>query len=109
MVGLKRYIATPRVSKHRIFVWLHASVIPDSRVMAIAASDDITFGIMHSRFHEAWSLRLGGWHGVGNDPQYTPSLGFETFPFPERMMLNVPSTASLPTHTPFASQLPPSA
>jgi type II restriction/modification system DNA methylase subunit YeeA len=27
--------------------------------------------------------RLGGWHSVDNDPQYTPSAGFETFPFPE--------------------------
>jgi type II restriction/modification system DNA methylase subunit YeeA len=34
---------------------------------------------------------LGGWHGVGNDPQYTPSLGFETFPFPERLTPNIPA------------------
>ena len=23
------------------------------------------------------------WHGVGNDPRYTPTTTFETFPFPE--------------------------
>jgi len=28
-------------------------------------------------------LRLGTWLGVGNDPRYTPSTTFETFPFPE--------------------------
>jgi type II restriction/modification system DNA methylase subunit YeeA len=81
--GLKRYIATPRVSKYRLFVWVNSDVIPDSRVNVIALDDDFSFGVLHSRFHESWSLRLGGWHGVGNDPQYTPTTGFETFPFPE--------------------------
>jgi type II restriction/modification system DNA methylase subunit YeeA len=32
---------------------------------------------------------LGGRHGVGNDPQYTPSLGFETFPFPSGLSPNI--------------------
>lgn len=89
--GLSRFLVTPRVSKHRFFVWLHEAVLPDSRLVAIARNDDTTFGILHSRFHEAWSLRLGGWHGIGNDPQYTPSLGFETFPFPEGLTPNVPA------------------
>jgi type II restriction/modification system DNA methylase subunit YeeA len=34
-------------------------------------------------------LRTGGWHGVGNDPQYTPSRSFETYPFPEGLTPNV--------------------
>jgi type II restriction/modification system DNA methylase subunit YeeA len=34
---------------------------------------------------------LGGWHGVGNDPQYTPSAGFETFPFPEGLTPDIPA------------------
>ena len=29
-----------------------------------------------------WSLRMGTWLGVGNDPRYTPTTTFETFPFP---------------------------
>lgn len=89
--SLSRVIATPRVSKHRLFVWVSPLVLPDSRVNVILSEDDVTFGILHSRFHEAWSLRLGGRHGVGNDPQYTPTTGFETFPFPEGLK---PGTAS---------------
>jgi type II restriction/modification system DNA methylase subunit YeeA len=58
----------------------------------VARDDDATFGILHSRYHETWSLRLGGWHGVGNDPQYTPTLGFQTFPFPEGLTPNIPAT-----------------
>ncbi|KWV60220.1 DNA methyltransferase [Bradyrhizobium macuxiense] len=93
-IGLKRLIATPRVSKHRIFVWVSLKVLPDSRINIVVRDDDATFGILHSRFHEAWSLRLGGWHGVGNDPQYTPSTGFETFPFPVGLAPNIPAAAS---------------
>lgn len=88
--SLSRIILTPRVSKHRLFVWRPASTLPDSRVVAIARQDDLTFGILHSTYHEAWSLKLGGWHGVGNDPQYTPTTGFETFPFPEGMTPDLP-------------------
>jgi type II restriction/modification system DNA methylase subunit YeeA len=89
--GLPRAIFTPRVAKHRIFVWAPATTVPDSRVAVIARDDDTSFGILHSKFHEVWSLALGGWHGVGNDPQYTPSLGFETFPFPEGLTPNIPA------------------
>ena len=89
---LARYIITPRVSKHRLFVWAHRSVLPDSATVAIARSDDATFGILHSRFHESWSLRLGTWLGVGNDPRYTPSTTFETFPFPEGLAPNLPAS-----------------
>ena len=71
--GVTRYVVTPRVSKHRLLVWLDTRVCPDSTTIAIARDDDVTFGILHSRFHEAWALRLGTWFGKGNDPRYTPT------------------------------------
>lgn len=77
-----RYINTPRVSKHRLFVWQPAANLPDTATVAITISDDATFGVLHSRFHEVWSLRMCTWLGVGNDPRYTPTTCFETFPFP---------------------------
>ena len=36
--------------------------------------------MLHSRAHEVWSLRLGRWLGVGNDPRNTPTTCLETFP-----------------------------
>ena len=57
----------------------------------IARDDDTTFGILHSRFHELWSLRLCTWLGKGNDPRYTPSTTFETFPFPPGLTPDVPA------------------
>ncbi|KJS80691.1 MAG: DNA methyltransferase, partial [Pseudomonas sp. BICA1-14] len=79
---LPRCILSPRVSKHRVFSWFASVTVPDSAVVAIARADDTTFGILHSRFHELWSLGLCTFLGVGNDPRYTPSSTFETFPFP---------------------------
>jgi hypothetical protein len=80
---LNRYIATPRVSKHRVFVWLDTVVLPDSKVIAIALSGDFSLGVLQSRLHEVWTLATCGWHGVGNDATYNPKECFETFPFPE--------------------------
>jgi type II restriction/modification system DNA methylase subunit YeeA len=36
-------------------------------------------------------LRLGTWLGVGNDPRYTPTTRFETFPFPSGLTPNIPA------------------
>ena len=88
--GLSRYIVTPRVAKYRLFVWLDARVCPDSATIAIARDDDTTFGILHSRFHEVWSLRLGT--SLENRPRYTPTTTFETFPFPPGLAPDVPAT-----------------
>jgi type II restriction/modification system DNA methylase subunit YeeA len=93
MLGdLKHYIVTPTVARYRLFSWVPAPVCPDHQLIVIARDDDTTFGILHSRFHELWSLRLGTWLGAGNDPRYTPSTTFETFPFPEGLTPNLPAT-----------------
>ena len=88
---LSRYIATSMVAKHRLFVWCDSRVCPDQRLIVIARDDNTTFGILHSRFHEAWSLRLCSWHGVGNDPVYNPTTVFQTFPFPDGLSPNIPA------------------
>ena len=87
--GKSRCIATPRVAKHRLFVWLDAGVCPDSQVIVIARDDDVSFGILHSRFHEAWSLRLGT--SLEDRPRYTPTTTFETFPFPDGLSPDIPA------------------
>ena len=93
--GLARYIVTPTVAKHRLFAWLDARVCPDHQLIVIARDDDTTFGILHSRFHEVWSLRMGTWLGKGNDPRYTPTTTFETFPLPEGLSPDVPASDCL--------------
>ncbi|HOW77385.1 MAG TPA: class I SAM-dependent DNA methyltransferase [Candidatus Competibacteraceae bacterium] len=88
---LTRYIATPHVAKHRIFVWLPVSVLPDKMLIIIARSGDTTFGILHSRFHELWALRLGT--SLEDRPRYTPTTCFETFPFPKGVLLDAHAPA----------------
>ena len=91
--ALSRFIATPAVSKHRLFAWLDTRICPDHQLIAIARDDDTTFGILHSRFHEAWSLRLGT--SLEDRPRYTPTTTFETFPFPKGLAPNVPAAEYL--------------
>ena len=89
--GLRRYIVTPRVARHRVFAWLPISVFPDSRLFAFARDDDVAFGLLQGRCHGVWSLATCSWHGVGNDPTYNNRSCFETFPFPEGLTPNIPA------------------
>jgi type II restriction/modification system DNA methylase subunit YeeA len=77
---LSRYLATPTVSKHRLFVWLEGRVLPDHQLIVFARSDDYFFGVLHSRLHEVWALTLGT--RLETRPRYTPTTCFETFPLP---------------------------
>ena len=80
LLAIPRFIATPVVAKFRLFVWMDARILADHQLIAIARADDITFGVLHSRFHELWALRLGT--SLEDRPRYTPTTTFETFPFP---------------------------
>jgi hypothetical protein len=91
LTGLARDIATPRVAKFRLFVWLPILVLPDTRTVVIARDDDVTFGVLHSRFHAQWALALGSRHGDGDEggrPTYNSDRCFEMFPFPEGLTPN---------------------
>lgn len=79
---LRRYIVTPAVSKHRVFAWVSGNALADHALTVFARDDDYFFGVLHSRAHEVWSLRMGTWMGKGNDPRYTPTTCFETFALP---------------------------
>lgn len=80
---LRRFIATPTLSKHRLFVWVDGSTLPDHQVIVFARDDDYFFGILHSRVHEVWARGQGTQlREVESGFRYTPSTTFETFPFP---------------------------
>ena len=89
--GSDRYLVTSLTSKWRFFVFVDSAVIIDSTSVAIALDSDLSFGVLQSRFHTLWALRLGSWLGAGNDSRYTPSTTFETFPFPEGLTPNIPA------------------
>jgi type II restriction/modification system DNA methylase subunit YeeA len=80
---LSRYILTSRVSKHRLFIWLPVTTIPDSATFAFAREDDYFFGVLHSTMHELWARAQGTQlREVESGFRYTPTSTFDTFPFP---------------------------
>ncbi|MCU0772610.1 MAG: class I SAM-dependent DNA methyltransferase [Verrucomicrobia bacterium] len=78
--NLKRFPATPRVSKHRVVVWVYPEVLPSDATVVFARSDDYFFGVVQSEFHSVWALKQGT--RLETRPRYTPTSCFETFPFP---------------------------
>ena len=83
LVGKSRYLVTSIVAKYRIFSWVSASVLPSHAVAVVALSEDVNLGILQSRFHELWSLKMGT--SLEDRPRYTPTTCFETFPFPQNL------------------------
>ena len=83
LLPLDRYIATPRVSKHRVFVWLEPAVLCDDGVFVFARCDDYFFGLLHSRPHEVWARAQGTQVRERQSGfRYTPKTCFHTFAFP---------------------------
>ena len=80
LAPLPRYIGTPKVAKHRFFVWLTEDMLPSNLVITIASDDDYMFGVLQSQIHTTWALAIGS--QLEDRPTYTPTTCFETFPFP---------------------------
>ena len=81
--GKRRQIATPRVSKHRLFAWVAPDTVVSDAVVSIARDEDYFFGILHSKPHELWSRSMGTQlREAESGFRYTHTTCFETFPFP---------------------------
>jgi hypothetical protein len=80
--GLERLIVTGETSKYRFFEFFSANTIADNMIRVIASDDAYDLGVLSSHIHTIFSLRKGGWMGVGNDPRYQAEC-FTAFPFPD--------------------------
>ena len=78
--GLSRYIGTPETAKHRIFVFLPTSVVPEHPLICIGLDDAFYLGVLSSHIHKVWALATGG--TLEDRPRYNKSLCFDPFPFP---------------------------
>src|SRR5262245_18229520 len=54
--SLTRFIVTPTIAKHRLFIWLTKETVPDHQLIVFAREDDYFFGVLHSHTHEIWAL-----------------------------------------------------
>ena len=87
--GLSRYVGTTLGFQAPAVRMVRCSHLSPQQLIVIARDDDTTFGILHSRFHEVWSLRLGT--SLEDRPRYTPTTTFETFPFPPGLTPDIPT------------------
>ena len=78
--GLRRYIATCRTAKHRVFMFLPIETLPESKIVAIADDRAISLGVLSSSLHIAWALRTGSF--LEDRPNYNHADCFNKFPFP---------------------------
>jgi hypothetical protein len=81
LIGLRRFIATPATSKHRVFQFYDMKILPDDAIISVASEDAYILGILSSYIHICWAIATGGDLG-GNTPRYNNSRCFQTFPFP---------------------------
>jgi hypothetical protein len=81
LASLHRYVATVETTKHRVFQFLDATILPDNMLVAIATDDAANLGILSSHIHVVWTLAQGG--TLEDRPRYTKSQCFDPFPFPD--------------------------
>ena len=104
LAGIPRYIATVETAKHRPFVFLDQSILPDNMLIAIASDDAFHLGILSSRLHVIWALAAGGALGVGTIPATTkPAASNPSLSPPPATSRSRPSAPSPNSSTPTAN------
>ena len=79
--AVSRYVTTVETAKHRVFQFLSVEVVPDNKLIAIAADDGVILGVMSSKIHGIFALRTGS--TLEDRPVYPKSACFDPFPFPD--------------------------
>jgi hypothetical protein len=80
--GLDRFIGTSRTARHRVFQFLEATTVAETKVLVFAFNHADMLGVLSSRVHVLFANRTGGWLGVGNDSTYNHSECLVKFSFP---------------------------
>ena len=78
--NLNRVIVCSQTSKYRVFTFLSSKYIFDQKLVVITFEEFAALAILHCRIHEIWALFFGS--TMKDDPVYTPTDCFQTFPFP---------------------------
>ncbi|MCU1252126.1 MAG: hypothetical protein JWQ49_5155 [Edaphobacter sp.] len=79
--GLSRYISTVETAKHRVFVFLDSSILPDNKLVNFALPDAFHLGVLSSSIHVEWALGVGS--TLEDRPVYVKTTCFDPFPFPD--------------------------
>ncbi|MGB4828079.1 MAG: type IIL restriction-modification enzyme MmeI, partial [Paracoccaceae bacterium] len=79
--GLSRIIATTRTAKHRLFSFMNAGDIAESKIVVIGLADAWQLAVLSTRLHEVWALASGAF--LEDRPNYNHTQCFNPFPFPD--------------------------
>ncbi len=77
-----RVLVRTQASKHNVFEFLPNGQEYDQKLIVFVSESFATYAILNSDIHFSWVLRYSGDIG-GVTLNYSPSILFETFPFPE--------------------------
>jgi hypothetical protein len=81
IVGRTRVIVSSQVSTQFVFAFQPTNVVFGVTLNVFALSSNAALCSLQSRPHEIWARFFGS--SMKDDPRYTPTDCFETFPFPE--------------------------
>jgi len=82
----QRVLVCAQTSKYRTFTFLPSRMVYDQKLIVFTMQEFGAFAILQSRVHEIWALFQGS--SMKDDPVYTPTDCFETFPFPNGWKTN---------------------
>jgi hypothetical protein len=78
---LDEMLVIARVSKTVMPVRIRAGLVPSDATVVFATDSFTDQAVLSSSMHQMWAIKYGS--GMRNDPRYTPSSVFDTFPRPE--------------------------
>ena len=79
--SLKKVFVVARVSDSFAFTMVSTDVVINDKLVIFSFGKHSGFCVLQSRAHEVWARFFGS--TLKDDLQYTPTVCFETFPFPE--------------------------
>jgi hypothetical protein len=78
---LNEILVLTRHSRAVMPVRIHTGCVPSDATVVFAIDSFADQAVLSSSLHQIWAIKYGS--GMRNDPRYTPSDVFETFPRPE--------------------------
>jgi hypothetical protein len=80
IADLGEILLLTRVSKTVMPVRIQTGLVPSEATIVFATDSYADQAVVSSSLHQMWAIKYGS--GMRNDPRYTPSDVFETFPRP---------------------------
>jgi len=80
IAAMERVLVCSQTSKHRAVAFVPARQVFSTKLVVFAFDDPSALAVLQSTAHSEWAVFFGS--TMKDDPVYTPSTCFVTFPFP---------------------------